>query len=155
MRNTEASTASFLMDTAGYLKQIQSVLRPSIFLAKLISSNGVSALVHCEDGFDVTSIVVALTKIQLDPFYRTIEGFLDLIEEDFASFGFRFMEKIGHSSKVFPRATEISYCPTFSLFLDAVYQISQQYACAFEFNESYLWSINEASCCGIFGKALC
>jgi hypothetical protein len=152
IRNADISTSNYLEDTSAYLKQVQSVLRPAIFLAKMISANGLSALVHCEDGCDITSIVVSLTKLQLDPHYRTLSGFLELIEEDFGNFGFKFMERMGHASRLLPRSSDVAYSPTFTIFLDAVWQITQQYASAFEFNESFLWSIYEASCCGSFGK---
>lgn len=43
---------------------------------------GVTALVHCSDGWDRTSQLVALAQVMLDPFYRTIAGFAVLVEKD-------------------------------------------------------------------------
>ena len=37
---------------------------------------GVSVVVHCSDGWDRTSQTCALTSLLLDPFYRTIHGFM-------------------------------------------------------------------------------
>ena len=34
---------------------------------------GAPALVHCSDGWDRTPQVVSLTKIIMDPYYRTME----------------------------------------------------------------------------------
>ena len=57
---------------------------------------GSSFLVHCEDDADTVPILTALTKLCLDPFYRTYKGFQHLIEEDWLAFGYRFSDRCGH-----------------------------------------------------------
>lgn len=43
---------------------------------------GVNVIVHCSDGWDRTSQLSSLTQLLLDPYYRTIEGFIVLVEKD-------------------------------------------------------------------------
>jgi len=38
-----------------------------------LHDNACPVLVHCSDGWDRTSQVVALAELMLDPYYRTIE----------------------------------------------------------------------------------
>lgn len=37
---------------------------------------GASVLVHCSDGWDRTAQVCALGALLMDPYYRTIKGFM-------------------------------------------------------------------------------
>ena len=41
----------------------------------LVEGAGISVLIHCSDGWDRTSQLCSLSKIMLDPYYRTIEVF--------------------------------------------------------------------------------
>jgi hypothetical protein len=75
------------------MRQVQSCLRPATFLAKAIAVEGASCLVHCDEGVDNTAILVSLAKILIDPYYRTIDGFMALIEEDWLQAGFRFADR--------------------------------------------------------------
>jgi hypothetical protein len=52
-------------------------------------------LVHCTDGWDRTPQLTALAQLMLDPFYRTLPGFLILIEKEWLSFGHRFADRTG------------------------------------------------------------
>jgi protein tyrosine/serine phosphatase len=42
-------------------------------IADRLESGKTSVVVHCSDGWDRTPQIVALAKVLLDPFYRTIE----------------------------------------------------------------------------------
>ncbi|SCU65877.1 myotubularin, putative [Trypanosoma equiperdum] len=47
-------------------------------------------MVNCSDGWDRTPQVCALSQLLLDPYYRTVEGFLILVEKEFVAFGHPF-----------------------------------------------------------------
>ncbi len=40
---------------------------------------GVSVLVHCSDGWDRTAQTCALISLLIDPYYRTLHGFMVLL----------------------------------------------------------------------------
>lgn len=66
-----------------------------------------SALVHCSDGWDRTSQLCALAQLQLDPFYRTFEGFKVLIQKDWLGFGHMFRDRIFNPTKADQRLSLI------------------------------------------------
>src|SRR5688572_7435861 len=70
----------------------------------------------------------------LDPYYRTIEGFIVLIEKDWLSFGHQFDLRTGYddSNDTSQRA------PVFHQFIECVWQLTQQYPTYFQFNEYLL-----------------
>ena len=93
---------------------------------------------------DRTSQLTALTQLMLDPYYRTIDGFLTIIHKEFCAFGHKFEDRLGrsHSSK------EIS--PIFVQFLDSVWQLLSQYPTKFEFTSYMLVLILQCVYSGIF-----
>lgn len=134
-----ASIEMFMTGLAnsGWLKHVKAVLDVSIAIADCILSNR-SVIVHCSDGWDRTSQTCALACLMLDGYYRTIQGFQALIEKDWLSFGHKFQDRCGH---IQGDPQEVS--PTFIQFLDCVWQLTQLYPQAFQFNERYLITIEE------------
>ncbi|KAG8452884.1 hypothetical protein GDO86_004615 [Hymenochirus boettgeri] len=126
------------LENSGWLRHIKAVLDASVCLAKAISDENASVLVHCSDGWDRTSQVCSLGSLLLDSFYRTIKGFMVLIEKDWISFGHKFSERCGQLDS---DPKEIS--PVFTQFLECVWQLTEQFPCAFEFNEVFLLQIHE------------
>lgn len=49
-------------------------IQPSCVLQAI--SEGTSVLVHCSDGWDRTAQVCSLASLLLDPYYRTVPGFM-------------------------------------------------------------------------------
>lgn len=41
-----------------------------------VAEEGVSVLVHCSDGWDRTAQVCSVACVLLDPYYRTLRGFM-------------------------------------------------------------------------------
>lgn len=75
----------------------------------------------------------------LDPYYRTLDGFQCLIEKEWLSFGHKFTDRCGHIQ--IGDSKEVA--PVFTQFIDAVWQITQQFPNEFEFNENYLFAIHD------------
>eukprot|EP01119_Soliformovum_irregulare_P023607 TRINITY_DN8277_c0_g1_i4.p1 TRINITY_DN8277_c0_g1~~TRINITY_DN8277_c0_g1_i4.p1 ORF type:complete len:190 (+),score=43.47 TRINITY_DN8277_c0_g1_i4:332-901(+) len=117
----------------------------------MIAFEGVPVVVHCSDGWDRTSQLTSLLEIVLDPYYRTMEGFEVLIEKEWLSFGHKFDQRVGHTSK---DGKDSERSPIFLQFLDAVFQLLVQFPNAFEFNLNFLKTISNHlySCC--FGTFL-
>eukprot|EP00928_Gymnodinium_smaydae_P029372 TRINITY_DN22139_c0_g1_i1.p1 TRINITY_DN22139_c0_g1~~TRINITY_DN22139_c0_g1_i1.p1 ORF type:complete len:879 (+),score=54.72 TRINITY_DN22139_c0_g1_i1:54-2690(+) len=93
---------------------------------------GRAVLVHCTDGWDRTSQLVALAQILLDPFYRTLKGFATLIEKDWCAFGHNFEKRYSKGQ------------PIFFQWLECVWQVVRQFPAAFEFSDDYLVVISDA-----------
>lgn len=51
------------------------MLKAAVLVANTVDREGRPVLVHCSDGWDRTPQIVALAKILLDPYYRTLEVF--------------------------------------------------------------------------------
>uniref|UniRef100_A0AC11E5A8 Myotubularin related protein 6 n=1 Tax=Ovis aries TaxID=9940 RepID=A0AC11E5A8_SHEEP len=126
------------LESSGWLRHIKAVMDAAIFLAKAIEAESASVLVHCSDGWDRTSQVCSLGSLLLDPYYRTIRGFMVLIEKDWISFGHKFSERCGHLDG---DPKEVS--PVFTQFLECVWHLTEQFPQAFEFNEAFLLQIHE------------
>ncbi|GJV56823.1 phosphatidylinositol-3-phosphatase myotubularin-1-like protein isoform X2 [Tanacetum coccineum] len=89
-----SASVSTLGDS-GWLQHIQNVLAGSAWIAARVALESASMLVHCSDGWDRTSQLVALASLLLDPYYRTINGFQALVEKDWLAFGHPFAERAG------------------------------------------------------------
>ncbi|KAH7313325.1 protein-tyrosine phosphatase-like protein [Stachybotrys elegans] len=85
-----------LLQQSGWLKHIHDVLDGSAIIARQVGINHSHVLIHCSDGWDRTSQLSALSQLMLDPFYRTIEGFVVLVEKDWLAFGHMFRLRSGH-----------------------------------------------------------
>lgn len=51
------------------------------------------------DGWDRTAQLSSLAQICLDPYYRTIDGLMVLLEKEWMAFGHKFQDRSGHLSK--------------------------------------------------------
>ncbi|KAJ2974511.1 hypothetical protein NUW58_g8636 [Xylaria curta] len=84
-----------LLIKSNWLKHIRGVLDGSALIARQVGINHSHVLIHCSDGWDRTSQLSALSQLMLDPFYRTIDGFIILVEKDWLSFGHMFQQRSG------------------------------------------------------------
>ncbi|OWM87627.1 hypothetical protein CDL15_Pgr022740 [Punica granatum] len=89
-----SASVSTLGDS-GWLIHVQSVLAGSAWIAARVALESASVLVHCSDGWDRTTQLVALANLLLDPYYRTFAGFQALVEKDWLAFGHPFSDRIG------------------------------------------------------------
>ncbi|KAL4881294.1 phosphatases II [Aspergillus karnatakaensis] len=81
---------------SGWLKHISGILEGSGLIARQVGLQHSHVLIHCSDGWDRTSQLSALSQLCLDPYYRTLEGFMVLVEKDWLSFGHMFRHRAGH-----------------------------------------------------------
>ncbi|XP_040179891.1 myotubularin-related protein 8 [Rana temporaria] len=137
-KNPSMSSFLTILENSGWLRHIKAVLDASVFLAKAVRDDNSSVLVHCSDGWDRTAQVCSLASLLLDPFYRTIKGFMVLIEKEWISLGHKFSQRCGHLD-VEPK--EVS--PIFTQFVECVWHLMEQFPCAFEFSEKYLLEIHD------------
>jgi hypothetical protein len=84
--------------------------------------------VHCSDGWDRTAQLCSLAAIILDPYYRTFEGLMVLIEKDWMHFGHQFGKRLGQGVNN-PMSEEKSQ--VFLQFLDCITQIMHQFPSEF------------------------
>lgn len=138
MKNPTMSAFLQGLEASGWLKHIKAVVDTSVFIAEAVKG-GHSVLVHCSDGWDRTAQTCSLSSLILDPYYRTIQGFQALIEKEWLSFGHKFTDRCGFLDT--PDNKEVS--PVFTQFVEATWQVMQQYPCAFQFNERFLLTIHD------------
>jgi myotubularin-related protein 6/7/8 len=121
------------------------------------------------DGWDRTAQTCSLAQFLLDPHYRTIRGFMTLVEKEWLGFGHKFLHRNGFldieprvsgcagrgaGERLMPSMRSVSYTcdlsrweqevsPIFLQFLEASWQILQQFPRAFEFNELFLVTMHD------------
>ncbi|RNE96860.1 4-nitrophenylphosphatase/protein-tyrosine phosphatase [Trypanosoma rangeli] len=130
-------------------------------------------IVNCSDGWDRTSQVCALTQLLVDPYFRTMEGFITLLEKEFVSFGHPCLLRsstlqshseagvgaavmdgsyVGvHDSHRGPAFENCQSSPILLQFLNAVQQLLRLYPHCFEFTETFLLLIVDLMHAGILG----
>ncbi|KAM9700047.1 myotubularin-related protein 7b isoform 2-T2 [Menidia menidia] len=136
MRSPSVSDFLWGLENSGWLKHIKAILDAGAFIARAVADEGVSVLVHCSDGWDRTAQACSVASLLLDPHYRTIRGLMVLIERDWVSFGHKFSHRYGHLDGD-PR--EVS--PVLDQFLEVVWQLSEQFPTAFQFNQRLLLAV--------------
>lgn len=85
-----------LLHQSNWLRHIHDIMDGSALIARQVGIKHSHVLIHCSDGWDRTSQLSALSQIMLDPYYRTIDGFIVLVEKDWLSFGYMFRLRSGH-----------------------------------------------------------
>jgi len=139
------------LEATGWLSHLNAILSGTVTIVKAIHYDECGILVHCSDGWDRTSQLVALAMLCLDPFYRTIQGLQVLIEKEWLAFGHKFSDRSAHSNK----APSEERSPIFVLWLDCIWQIMRQYPTILEFNDQLLLALCEHVYSCRFGTFLC
>lgn len=81
-----------------WLHRLSIILQSVDRITKSVHLNNTNVLIHCSDGWDRTSQVSALLQLCLDPYYRTMKGFMVLVEKEWVSFGFKFSTRADHGA---------------------------------------------------------
>lgn len=131
------------LENSGWFGHIKSILDASTFIANALCVEGRSVVVHCSDGWDRTSQTCSLAEIMIDPYYRTIHGFMALVEREWLSFGHKFSSRQGFLAAEGKEAKEVS--PVFAQFLECVWQFKSQHPAAFQYNNHFLVTLHQHS----------
>lgn len=92
---TDGKPSQDLLIKSDWLKHIRGILDGSALIARQVGIQHSHVLIHCSDGWDRTSQLSALSQLMLDPYYRTLRGFMVLVEKDWLSFGHMFHQRSG------------------------------------------------------------
>ena len=138
-------------ENSGWPSFIFGIILASINIASAVRK-GYSVLIHCSDGWDRCSQLTAFSQLLIDPYFRTIKGYMTLIEKDFLSFGHQFRLRNGYYSK--EEKSENQTSPILLQFLDATHQLLVQYPMYFEFNMKFLLFIANNINSGLYGTFL-
>uniref|UniRef100_A0A8C7VME0 phosphatidylinositol-3,5-bisphosphate 3-phosphatase n=1 Tax=Oncorhynchus mykiss TaxID=8022 RepID=A0A8C7VME0_ONCMY len=123
------------LESTKWLQHLSLLLKAALLVLNAVDRDHRPVLVHCSDGWDRTPQIAALSKLLLDPYYRTIEGFQVLVETEWLDFGHKFADRCGHGEN----SEDLNErCPVFLQWLDCVHQLQRQFPCSFEFNEAFL-----------------
>ncbi|XP_061105771.1 myotubularin-related protein 4 isoform X2 [Conger conger] len=140
------------LESTRWLQHLSVMLKAATLVCSAVEREGRPVLVHCSDGWDRTPQIVALAKVLLDPYYRTLEGFQVLVETEWLDFGHKFGDRCGHQEN----ADDVSeQCPVFLQWLDCVHQLLKQFPCLFEFNEAFLVKLVQHTYSCLYGTFLC
>ncbi|XP_033475761.2 phosphatidylinositol-3,5-bisphosphate 3-phosphatase MTMR3 isoform X1 [Epinephelus lanceolatus] len=140
------------LESTKWLQHLSLLLKAALLVVNAVDRDHRPVLVHCSDGWDRTPQIVALSKLLLDPYYRTIEGFQVLVETDWLDFGHKFADRCGHGEN----SEDLNErCPVFLQWLDCVHQLQRQFPCSFEFNEAFLVKLVQHTYSCLFGTFLC
>ncbi|XP_030601661.1 myotubularin-related protein 4 isoform X2 [Archocentrus centrarchus] len=140
------------LESTRWLQHLSVMLKAATLVCSAVERDSRPVLVHCSDGWDRTPQIVALAKILLDPYYRTLEGFQVLVETEWLDYGHKFGDRCGHQEN----ADDVSeQCPVFLQWLDCVHQLLKQFPCLFEFNEAFLVKLVQHTYSCLYGTFLC
>ncbi|XP_055367721.1 myotubularin-related protein 3 isoform X3 [Betta splendens] len=140
------------LESTKWLQHLSLLLKAALLVVNAVDRDHRPVLVHCSDGWDRTPQIVALSKLLLDPYYRTIEGFQVLAETEWLDFGHKFADRCGHGEN----SEDLNErCPVFLQWLDCVHQLQRQFPCSFEFNEAFLVKLVQHTYSCLFGTFLC
>ena len=138
-------------ENSGWPNFIFGIILASVNIASAVRK-GYSVLIHCSDGWDRCSQLTAFSQLLIDPYFRTIKGYMALIEKDFLTFGHQFRLRNGYYSKEEKNDNQTS--PILLQFLDATHQLLVQYPMYFEFNMKFLLFIANSINSGLYGTFL-
>lgn len=84
------------LEQTNWLQLQSKILVSANSILDAIVNDRANILVHCTDGWDRTAILCSLVQMMLDPHFRTVQGFITIIEKDWLSFGHMFHRRLGH-----------------------------------------------------------
>ena len=140
------------LDQSMWFSHNVRILRAAVRIVHSVAFEDRSVIIHCSDGWDRTAQLTSMSMILLDPYYRTLRGFIILIEKEWVSFGHKFGDRLGWTGKYGYKDEEKS--SIFQQFLECIYQLLCQSPNIFEFNEYLLLFLMENAHSGWYGNFL-
>lgn len=123
-----------MLENSSWLSHISEIIKATVISVSLVDEQRATVVTHCSDGWDRTSQIVSLAELCLDPYFRTIRGFCILIEKEWLSFGHKFHQRLSLGCQ----NSGDQRSPIFLQWLECVWQLSEQFPSAFEFNGQFL-----------------
>lgn len=140
------STYFSRLENSGWLSAVSSVLRCGGEVCEAISEGRCVSLVEGE-GRTTSILVASLAEVMLDEDFRSRKGLESLIQKNWVSLGFPFSRRHQLCSRM-GEAGGVG--PEFFLFLDAIFQLTQQFPAHFEFVPEYLTAVWDTSLLPVF-----
>lgn len=140
-----------LLEATQWLPTVATCLSAANFVVNVISSHRTSVVLQETEDRDLSCLVSSLAQIMLDPYFRTISGFQNLVQKEWVAMGHPFLTRLGRV-KVDSSAGQES--PIFLLFLDCVWQMTEQFPASFEFTDTYLTTVWDSTQVSIFDTYL-
>uniref|UniRef100_A0A3P9HFS8 Myotubularin related protein 10 n=1 Tax=Oryzias latipes TaxID=8090 RepID=A0A3P9HFS8_ORYLA len=137
------------IENSRWLDYVRVFLRQSAEIVYLLDGRNVSVILQEEEDRDLNCVVSSLVQLMLDPHYRSLTGFQSLVQKEWVMAGHRFLDRCNHLKK-----NDREECPLFTLFLDCVWQMMNQYPAAFEFTEAYLTVLSDSMWIPLFSTFL-
>eukprot|EP00127_Corallochytrium_limacisporum_P006676 Clim_evm55s232 gene=Clim_evmTU55s232 len=134
---------------SNWLEYISTCISIGSGIADLLVNHDVSVLLSLESGSDLTVILSSLAQLLVDPYYRTIGGFCDLIVKEWAAYGHPFSYR--HDVRLLDDPN-YKVAPVFSLFVYCVVHVLRQYPQHFEFSQNFLGYIQCHATSGRFAE---
>lgn len=105
------------------------MLKAATLVCSAVEREGRPVLVHCSDGWDRTPQIVALAKILLDPYYRTIEVKVCMsgqrLGHGFHSWGYSMTARANGTDHSSPSDTHIVFLMTRKHERDSISCVAQ------------------------------
>ena len=85
---------------SGWLDHVAKVLAGANRIAHILTAEAGSVLVHCSHGWDRTPQLTSLAQVLVDPYYRTLDGLVTLVQKEWLSFGHKFADRTSQFADV-------------------------------------------------------
>jgi len=133
------------LENSGWLLFVSKSLRTSMDVCERLWNRETVVLIEGEArGYSI--LVASIVEILLEPDFRTRQGLEQLIENNWVSLGYPFSVNHQLSS---PK-TENNVVPIFLLFLDCVFQLTEQFPSQFDFRPEYLIDLWDTALLPVF-----
>ncbi|XP_074650927.1 myotubularin-related protein 10-B-like [Tubulanus polymorphus] len=136
-----------LLEDSRWLQYVAHSLEVAARCVHKICDKARTVIISEYNSRDYCCVVSSLTQVLIDPYFRTIEGFENLVQREWVAAGHKFASRLGLINTPEKDSEE---SPVFLLFLDCMWQLLQQFPLLFEFSETYLTILWDSANSGLF-----